>query len=269
MSDQLDGPVLCDPITIASDLIQIGSFLPIPGHGTLAINSFLVKGAEPVLVDTGFGGLREAFMTCLEGLIDLTDLKWIWLSHTDVDHMGALTAVLDAAPSARIATNFLGVAKMNLLGLPVERAHVLQPGDSLVLADRTLVPVRPPYYDAPETQGFFDSNSRALFAADAFGALIDAPVETARDLAPGALAEGMAAWSAIDAPWIGDMDDRAMHGIMTALNRLDPSVILSGHLPAAPGMARDLVGALAMVREVATPNGLDVLVDSLLKGTAA
>lgn len=110
-----------------SDWRVLPAFLPVPGLGGLAVNAFLLKGAEPVLVDTGLATLGEAFVEALEAEIDLDDLRWIWLSHTDADHIGNLARILERAPRARVVTNFLGMGKMGMLGHDLSRVQLLEP----------------------------------------------------------------------------------------------------------------------------------------------
>ncbi len=212
-----NNPTMLQTLGAGSDWHVLPAFLPLPGMGGLAVNAFLHKGHEPVLVDTGLAALGDAFLEALEAEIDLTDLRWIWLSHTDADHIGNLARILERAPKARVVTSFLGMGKMGLLGLDVSRVHLLEPGARLTLGDRELVPLRPPYYDAPETLGFLDTRSRTLFAADSFGALLPQPAESVREIAPSTLREGLVAWSAIDAPWLATVDraalGRALHGL--------------------------------------------------------
>ncbi len=74
------------------------------------------------------------------------------------------------------------MAKMLLLGHDASRIHMLEPGQGIDVGDRSLLPFRPPVYDAPETMGFVDARTRVLFSADAFGALLPEPVEAARAL---------------------------------------------------------------------------------------
>lgn len=261
----MDAPTMLDARTVAPDTVCLPSFLPIPGFGVLAVNAFVIKGAEPVLVDTGLGALTDAFLAALENAIDLTELKWIWLSHMDPDHLGNLTAVLDRAPNARVVTNFLGMGKMQLLGRDVSRVHLLQPDEALELADRTLVPFRPPYYDAPETRGFFDTRTRALFSADAFGALLSDPAEDAAAVDPNALREGMTIWAGIDAPWLGSLDATAFGEALERIERLDPATIISGHLPEAAGMTGTLVGYLDGIRSAGPSDGPDhALIDQVV-----
>ena len=81
----------------------------IPTLGSLAINAFVMHGAEPVLVDTGTVAGGAEFMTALASVIDPSELRWIWLTHTDFDHIGSLATLLDANPNLRVITSFLGV----------------------------------------------------------------------------------------------------------------------------------------------------------------
>jgi hypothetical protein len=208
------------------------AFLPVPGMGVLAVNNFLLRGREPVLVDTGLGALGEEWMKAFAAEIDPADLRWIWISHLDADHIGNLERVLAAAPRARIVTGFLGAGKMRLAGMDVSRIEVLDPGQSLVVGDHELVPLRPPYFDAPETIGFFEPRERVLFAADCYGALLPAPVDAIDEVPKDSLRDGLGTWSAIDAPWLASADAAALDTTFGAVQRLRPSMTLSAHLPA-------------------------------------
>ncbi|MFQ3787186.1 MBL fold metallo-hydrolase [Halomonas sp. A29] len=230
-----NNPAMLATWKAGNDWRVLPAFLPLPGMGGLAVNAFLHKGREPVLVDTGLCALGDAFLDALEAEIDLTDLRWIWLSHTDADHIGNLARILERAPQARVVTNFLGMGKMGLLGLDTERVHLLEPGARLTLGDRELVPLRPPYYDAPETLGFLDTRSRTLFAADSFGALLPEPAVNVAEIEAQTLRAGLVTWASIDAPWLATVDRDAFSRSLKTLERLAPTTVLSGHLPVAEG----------------------------------
>lgn len=232
----MDAPTMMDPIQVSDDITALPSYLPLPGLGALAVNAFVLKADQPLLVDTGLAGLRADFMTRLREVIDPAELRWIWITHTDADHVGNLAAVLAEAPDARVVTTFLGMGKMNLLGLPTERAYLLNPGQRLDVGDRTLLALAPPTYDAPETTGLFDSRSRALFSADSFGALLAEPVDNAA-LVPGErLREGLVTWAGIDAPWLRHIDRPAFAATLAKVRELDARHLLSAHLPPVHGM---------------------------------
>lgn len=236
----MDAPIMIDPRDVAVDTVSLSSFMPVGDLGILAVNAFVIRAAEPVLVDTGAAALREPFLAALEKTIDPADLRYIWLSHMDADHLGNLEAVLRLAPQATVLTNFLGQEKMMLQGRDVSQVRVMEPGEEIDLGDRRLVPLKPPYYDAPETIGFFDTKTRVLFSADAFGAIMQEPEDQAAAIAPDALRDGMLIWAAIDAPWLATVDARIFGGLLRNIERLDPTAIISGHLPAARGMTGQL-----------------------------
>ena len=164
---------------IIEDTHRLTAYAPLPGLGLLPVNAFVIRAKEPVLIDTGLAAQRESFMQALSGVIDPADLRWIWVTHMDADHIGNLQAVLDAAPEARLVTTYLGMGKAGLLGLPLERCHLLNPGQSLQVGDRELLAVKPPVFDAPETTGLLDRRSGTLFSSDSFGALLQEAAEDA------------------------------------------------------------------------------------------
>lgn len=183
-------------------------------------------------MDTGLDALSEPLVERLSAEIDPADLRWIWLSHTDADHIGNLDHILALAPNATVVTNFLGAGKMGMLGAgDPARMRLLEPGEVFEVGGKRLHQVKPPYYDAPE------ETSRVFFAADAFGALLPGSVATIDEIPADALREGLVAWSSVDSPWLAQMDAAALGQTLGVLDRLEPAHVLSGHLPVAHGLA--------------------------------
>lgn len=241
----MDIPAAVATRRVAPDVDALTTYLPVPGLGVLPVNAFLLRSKEPVLVDAGVVALRESFFEALCRLVDPADLRWIWLTHTDADHTGCLDQVLAAAPDARLVTTFLGMGKLGLRA-PVgpERVRLLNPGQTLEVGDRRLRCLRPPTYDAPETTAAFDERTRAYFSADSFGAVLAAEADTAADVAPGTLREGLVAWAGMDAPWLSQAAPEAFERTLRGVLDLRPETVLSGHLPPAVRMAADLADHL-------------------------
>lgn len=255
----MDAPKMLDPVPVAEDTWQLPAWMPLPGLGVLAVNAFLVRGAEPVLVDTGMPALREDFLRAVRGLVAPEELRWIWLTHVDPDHTGALEALLAEAPRARVVTTFLGMGKLGVAGrpLPPDRVHLLNPGQSLALQDRTLAALRPPTFDAPETTALLDGRTRALFSSDCFGATLPAPAASAAELAPATLRDGVVTWTTVDAPWLHAVEEGHLAAAVGGLRRLAPEVVLSSHLPPARGLLDRLCAHLAAARSAAPFVGPD------------
>ncbi len=246
-------PELHGAIPIAHDITSIASTMPVPGFGALAVNAFLLRGEQPLLVDTGLPALREEWVQALCTVIDPTELRWIWITHADPDHTGALERILELAPHARVVTNYLGMGKLGMRGtIAPERFYLINPEQTLDLGDRELEALAMPAYDAPETMGLFDRKTRTLFSADCFGALLDEDdalraVESVEVLDPAALERGMTAWAGVDAPWLSSIPELRLAAGLNRLRRLRAELVLSAHLPPAPDLGV-LLENLSMAR---------------------
>jgi len=244
----MDKPIVFDPYRIAPNIDVIPSWFPIPGFGILPIHAYLLRAAEPVLVDAGLVSLTDEFMEKLSSVIDPVDIKWLWLTHNDQDHIGGLQQLLEVAPKMRVVTTFLGFQKMRLFQpLPMDRIQLLNPGQSLNVGDRTLLAVRPPTYDAPETTGFYDPKAGAYFSSDCFGTLMSEPAESAAEIGSRAVRDGLIAWAKVDFPWLHQVDKSHFANILNQVHKLSPEIILSNHLPPAHNMTGELLQYLAEV----------------------
>src|SRR6187200_1035017 len=75
------------PAKIADDTWLIHSVQPALGEPLFVyLNSLLILGAEPMIVDTGTIANRSKWMEDVFSLVEPEDVKWVYLSHDDVDH---------------------------------------------------------------------------------------------------------------------------------------------------------------------------------------
>jgi hypothetical protein len=235
--------------TVAPGVEVITTTADIPTLGSIAINSFVLHGPEPVLVDTGTVAGSAEFMIELASLIDPSELRWIWLTHTDFDHIGSLPTLLDTNPRLRVITSFLGVGIMGLSStpLPMDRVHLVNPGQAVTLSDRRLLAVKPPVFDNPVTTGFVDDHTGILFSSDCFGALLPAVPNNAAELDSPTLRDGQVRWATIDSSWVHDVDRNTFGHSLHQFRSLQPTMVCSSHLPPAPGnMLDSFIDSLAM-----------------------
>jgi flavorubredoxin len=237
------------PYEVHPGLHVLPAIVPVPNIGQLPVNSYLVMGAQPYLVDTGLPVDADRFVRAVGAIVDLDDLQWIYLTHTDPDHIGALVPLLEQAPRATVVTTFLAVAKLELglRHLPPNRLLLRNPGERLDLGDRALSIMTPPLFDAPETTSVHDSRLDALFSADAFGGPLGERVALSNEIPASELESAQLLWSGVDAPWVHDVDRERYAARFAELVDLEPDWILSSHLPPARGMTpilcRNLAGA--------------------------
>ena len=248
--------------TLTGQVTALQDSQEIPGLGVLPVNAFFLHSAEPMLVDTGLPGSRDAVIEAVGELVDPADLRWIWLSHPDRDHTGALYELLEVAPNARVVTTFLGVGILSIdRPLPMDRVYLLNPGQSLDLGDRSITAFRPPLFDNPATTGFVDNLTGTVFSSDCFGAPVaSAELAGAADVdevPTGELADGQRLWGHVDSPWVAGVDRAAFTRSLEPLRALDPPLLLSSHLPPATGRATEFLDRLVTLPDAAPFVGPD------------
>lgn len=251
-----------ETIGVGRDVTVLTTPFPVPGIGVLPVNAFLLRAAEPVVVDTGLGVPGTGFLDTLSTVIDPADVRWIWLTHPDRDHTGGLFDLLEAAPQAKVVTTFIGVGIMSTeRPLPLDRVHLLNPGQALDVGDRRLFAFRPPLFDNPATTGFFDPRSRACFSSDCFGAtLADEALALSADVAEIAdddLRAGQVLWATVDSPWVHGVDRDRFVESLRPIRQMDPAVVLSSHLPPAVGRTDALLDTLTTFPDAAPFVGPD------------
>lgn len=226
-------------IDTVGDVHAIRDRLDIPGMGSLPVNAFVIRAEEPVLVDTGLPGSRTSFLDALRSVIDPRALSWIWLTHPDRDHLGALDKILELAPGARLVCTYATAGYLALQHpVPEERVTLIEPGATLPIGGgRTLRAFRPPLYDSPMTVGFLDSGNGACVSADCFGAVLptadSADVADIGQLDAADVRAGQTFWAGVDSPWVHLVDPDRFAASYTDLSRFQPSLMLSAHLPPA------------------------------------
>jgi flavorubredoxin len=63
-----------------------------PVSGSLPVNAFVLHAAQPVAIDTGLSLPDRDFVSTVRTVIDPADVRWMWLTHPDRDHTGAVPA---------------------------------------------------------------------------------------------------------------------------------------------------------------------------------
>jgi len=232
-------------VTVFNDLAEI------PGLGFLPVNAFLVHAEQPVVIDTGLGTDDKDFVSWLSEAIDPADVRWIWLTHPDRDHTGGLYDLLDAAPQAKVVTTFIGVGILSTeRPLPLDRVHLLNPGQTLDVGDRTLSGLRPPLFDNPATVGVVDHKTGALFSSDCFGAPLpsaeDASAYDVRDVQADITRSGQLLWASVDSPWVQNVDRTRFQTTVDPIRALDPTTIFSTHLPPARALNPTMLETIEM-----------------------
>src|SRR4029079_14727181 len=118
------------------------------------INSLVIRGAEPVIVDTAMRINAPDWQEKVSERFAPADVRWVFLSHDDNDHVGSLFDVLERCPQATLVTNWFTVERMAADRLlPLDRLRLVNGGETFDAVDRTFQVVVPPNFDSPTTRG--------------------------------------------------------------------------------------------------------------------
>lgn len=218
----------------------------------IPINSMLIRGAEPVIVDTGAPIHREDWLDKVFSLVDPEDVRWIFLSHDDTDHTGGLLDALDRCPNATLICNFFTVERLSgCYELPLHRMRWLQAGESFDAGDRTLHLFKPPVYDGPTTRGLYDSSTSAMWIVDSFASMItgEESLLDARDVPQELYDETFPLFNSLVSPWHEWLNPQKYSQHVDQIEAIGATTIASAHgavhTGSAIGPAFDRVRAMA------------------------
>ena len=199
---------------------------------SVALNSMVIRAAEPVVVDTGMAEYGDQYLADVFSLVEPDDVRWVFISHDDVDHTGSLNRLLAACPNATLVLNWFMVERMGgSLEVPPTRWRWIGDGESLDVGDRVLHAVRPPVFDSPTTRGLFDPTTGVYWASDGFATPMPTPVPDVAELDPTGWLEGMAMFDQYVSPWLLLVDDAKFQRTVDRVEALAPTTIVGCHTP--------------------------------------
>jgi flavorubredoxin len=217
----------------------------------LQLNSLVITGAEPVVVDTGAALTLDAWSEAVFAVVEPEDVRWIFLSHDDTDHTGGLPFVLERCPQATVVTNaFMAERLMADVSIPIERMRWVNHGESWDAGDRRLTAFMPPVFDSPTTRGLFDATSGVYWASDAFGAANPVAVDDVSELDADQFRQSFLDLQRLIAPWHRWLDPARYGAHVDELAALEPSVVTSCHGVALRGASLD--DAFGLLRRLPT-----------------
>ena len=238
-----------DPYRVAPDTWVIPELVPAAPGTLVPLNSMVITGAEPIIVDTGNELSRREWLDAAFSVVDPNDVKWVFLSHDDHDHSGNLTAVLELCPNATLVTTHFTVERtVRAMDLPLHRMRWINSGETFDAGDRTLVALRPPVFDSPVTRGLFDTKTGVYWAVDTFAALMPHHVTEVDDIPHDLWSESLLQFNRMVSPWHALVDQTKWDAYVDRVEALGATTIASGHSAALRGGR--LTEAFRMIRSI-------------------
>jgi flavorubredoxin len=190
-----------------------------------------------MIVDTGTVANRDQWLDDVFSLVEPDDVRWIFLSHDDIDHAGNLDETLSACPNAQLVCNWAMVERhTNCFDFPLDRCRWVMDGESLDLGDRTVQAIRPPVFDSPTTRGLFDPTTGVYWAVDTFATPLPDHQMGVADL-DGDFWDFALALFALGAvsPWLSMVDEAKFACSVDRVQNLDITTIACCHSPVIEG----------------------------------
>ncbi|SHI88682.1 Flavorubredoxin [Clostridium amylolyticum] len=165
-----------DKIMLAENIYWVGKIddRDVPFHrltltkGT-TYNSYLLKTEKPTIIDTVDISFGREFVDNLKELIDLQEIKYIVINHTEPDHSGGLGSLAAKAKNAVIVCTEPAVEELKeMYKLHNREFHIVKDGDALDIGGKTLRFLETPYLHTEETMVTYCEEDKILFPCDIF-----------------------------------------------------------------------------------------------------
>ena len=139
-------------------------------YGT-TYNSYVVKGSEKTAV---FETVKEKFFDqYIERLkflnIDIENISYIVLNHTEPDHAGSVAKLLDIAKNAKVVGSASAIKFVKAIVNRDIETIVVKDNDTLSLGDKTLKFINAPFLHWPDSIYTYIEEDNMLITCDSFG----------------------------------------------------------------------------------------------------
>lgn len=196
-------------------------------HGT-TYNSYLIKEEGGVTIIDGVkAGFTDKWLDNIRSLVDIKDIKYLVVQHTEPDHSGAIPALLALNPNIEVYGSFMAMANLKEINNAPFISNVIKPKQELKLSERQSLFFYPvPNVHWPDTIITHDPVNAIAFTCDFLGQHI-APQQLLYSKEPNKKiieVEIKLYYDAIMAPFKSDV----LKSVAT-LKSLDVSMVLNSH----------------------------------------
>ncbi|NLJ72311.1 MAG: FAD-dependent oxidoreductase [Syntrophomonadaceae bacterium] len=134
-------------------------------------NAYLVKGSEKTaLIETVKEGFFDEYIKNLEEVVNLSEIDYLIMNHTEPDHAGSIAQLLEKIPGLTILGSSTALTFIKEIANTTFNSKALEDGEILDLGNKTLEFMSVPFLHWPDTQYAYLKEDKILFTCDSFGA---------------------------------------------------------------------------------------------------
>lgn len=138
-------------------------------HRGSSYNSYIIKDKKIALVDTVWTPFHQEFVQEIDRMFGLKNIDLLVINHTEQDHAGSLSYLMEKVPEIPIYCTKNGAAMIKKHFHKDWNFNIVKTGDSIDLGKNKLVFVETPMLHWPDSMGTFVSGANVLLSNDAFG----------------------------------------------------------------------------------------------------
>ncbi len=137
-------------------------------YGT-TYNSYFIDGDKKAIVETTKEPFKDVYLDKIRKVVDFEDIDYIVLNHTEPDHSGTLTHLLDLATNATVVASRSAINFLRNMVDKEFKYKIVSHGDELSLGNKTLKFISAPFLHWPDTMLTYLEEDKILFTCDVFG----------------------------------------------------------------------------------------------------
>ncbi|MDR1672214.1 MAG: FprA family A-type flavoprotein [Bacteroidales bacterium] len=133
-------------------------------------NAYFIDAEKKTLIETVKNTHTDAYLARIKSLCNPADIAYIVLDHTEPDHSGSLSKLLDIAPNATVVGTGQAIAYLSDIMNHRFRSIKVRDGDTIELGNKTLRFIGAPNLHWPDSMYSYLVEDKVLFTCDSFGA---------------------------------------------------------------------------------------------------
>jgi len=138
-------------------------------HGT-TYNSYYIDADKKVIIETAKEKFADKYLSKVRSVVNPAEIAYIILNHTEPDHSGSLTKLLEIAPGAIVVGSGQAIKYLQDMHERKFEFLVVKDGDELDLGNKKLKFIGAPNLHWPDSIYTYLVEDKILFTCDSFGA---------------------------------------------------------------------------------------------------
>lgn len=133
-------------------------------------NSYLLKTSEKtVLFETAKAKFLDGYLKALNKLVDIKDIDYIVVNHTEPDHAGSIEKLIEMNPNIKIIGSQVAIGFLKNIVNREFNGIIVKENETLSLGDKTLRFMSVPNLHWPDTMYTYIEEDKTLVTCDSFG----------------------------------------------------------------------------------------------------